>query len=458
MSDFSNFHLSDRSKIITKELPGPISRELLEEQSRLEGSIVSYPKSFPMAINRAKGAIIEDVDGNHLIDFFSSAGVVNLGHCNEEILEYTSQQQSRLIHALDYPTRLKLDVIKDILSCLPEDMADQYKVSFVGPTGADAVEAAVKLAKIKTGRDNIIAFRGGYHGMTTTALALTSNTRFRSKFKSLDANVHFIPYAYCYRCPVKKTPDTCHTDCVDYLGEVLENTFSGIVKPAAVILEPIQGEGGIVVPPPGYLEKIAQVAKENDVLTIFDEVQAGFFRSGRFLSFLHSDARPDIITMSKGLGGVGFPIAAILYKKEIEAWSTGDHVGTFRGNQVSLAGAKGAFDFVRKHNLIAHIDNISILLNGKLKALQDEFEVIGDIRGKGLMIGVEIVDDRQTKKPAPQTAKRIRDNCFQRGLIIELGGYHDNVLRLLPPLIITPDILTDAVNILHNSLKAIYEN
>ncbi|MFY0256433.1 aspartate aminotransferase family protein [Chitinophaga sp. 30R24] len=452
MHKFALFHLCERPKILIDHIPGKQSRRLLDLQQEIEGSIVSYPRNIPIAIKRAKGAIIEDVDGNCFIDFFAGAGVLNLGHSNEEVLSYVETQQKELIHALDFPTENKLSAIQKVLAHLPEALRDQYKVSFVGPTGSDAVEAAIKLAKIKTGRDTVIAFTGGYHGMSATALALTSDVGFRQGISSLVSNIHFVPYPYCYRCVFKKQPDSCAMDCLEYLKMVLEDGHSGVPKPAAIILEPIQGEGGNIKPKAGYLEALVRLAHKHEVLVIFDEIQCGFFRSGEFLAFMHGDAAPDIITVSKGLGGVGFPVAGIIYRRDIEAWGPGAHIGTFRGNQVSLAAANGAFDFADKYNLAEHTLEMSDYLFAGLRTLQQEFPVIGEVRGQGLMIGLEFVKDRISREPDPQGVKEFRNHCLQRGLIFEVGGHYNNVVRLVPPLIITPAIIDAALEIMGASL------
>lgn len=454
MTDFSKFHLSETPLIVTSEIPGEQSRKLLKLQKEIEGSVVSYPRSMPIAINRAKGAIIEDVDGNRFIDFFAGAGVLNLGHCNEEVLEYVTEQQQKLVHALDFPTENKLSAIEKILSSLPKDALGKYKVSFGGPTGSDAVEAAVKLAKIKTGRDGIVAFTGGYHGMTSGAVALTSNVGFRNNLSSYMPNVHYVNYSYCYRCPLKQNATTCKMECTEVLRNMLENEHSGVLKPAAIIIEPIQGEGGNIVPKAGYLQELIKIAHKNDVLVIFDEIQSGFFRSGEFLACMNANAMPDIITISKGLGGVGFPISGLIYKKDVEAWGPAAHIGTFRGNQVSLAAANGAFDFVNRHDVRKHTVAIGKYLMNRLEELTEFTPYIGDIRGQGLMIGIEFVKDVTTKEPNAAFVKKLRNECFQRGLIFEVGGHFDNVIRFVPPLIITEKIVDAAIDIMKDALLA----
>jgi len=454
---FENYHLANNASIITSEIPGKESKRLLALQQELEGSIVSYPVGLPIAIKKAKGAIIEDVDGNRFIDFFSGAGVLNVGHCNPDVLRRVSAQQEDLIHMLDFPTENKINFIQKILSYLPEAVRKDYKVSFCGPTGSDAVEAAVKLAKHKTGRSSIVSFYGSYHGMTSGALALTSNIRFRENMSSLMPGVHFIPYSYCYRCNYNKAAKSCQFDCSDHLAAILENQHSGIPKPAAVILEPIQGEGGTIVPKDGYLDRIIEIAHRNDVLVIFDEVQCGFFRTGKFIESLNINTMPDIITMSKGLGGIGFPISAIIYKKSIESWGPGDHIGTFRGNQVSIAAGTAALDFVADNDIENHTVSMGAYLMTLLNDLASENPYIGDVRGKGLFIGIEYVMDKRSKKPFPEMVKQLKKKCFENGLLFETGGHFNNVIRFLPPLIINKEIIDNAMQIFKNANEYLVE-
>ena len=446
MSRFDKFHLSSNVMIKPGGIPGDKSKKLLDLQKEIEGNVVSYPKGLPCAFKRAKGAIVEDVDGNQLIDFFSGCGVLNVGHCNAEVLASVREQEENLIHALDFPTENKLVFISKLLENLPTNWQKKFKVSFGGPTGSDAVEAAIKLAKQKTGRETIIAFQGSYHGMTSGALAVTSNISKRNT-GSLVPNVHFIPYSYCYRCPFNKDQTNCNLDCANYLEMLLNNPNGGVNKPAAIILEPIQGEGGTIVPKEGFLKNILTIAKANDVIVIFDEIQSGFFRTGHYLSYLDDELMPDIITLSKGIGGVGFPLSAVLYKKEVEAWESGDHIGTFRANQVSIAAGSSAFDFIQKYNVPENVKKLGEYLMEKLKTLEKELPVIGEVRGVGLFIGIEYVKNKSSKIPYPEFVNELKKRCFENGLMFEVGGHFDNVVRFIPTLIITKEIVDNAFRI-----------
>ncbi|MEL7002735.1 MAG: aminotransferase class III-fold pyridoxal phosphate-dependent enzyme, partial [Bacteroidota bacterium] len=267
MKDFKEYHLGFEAKIVSPEVPGEKSRALLSLQEEVESSVISYPKSMPMAIKRAKGAIVEDVDGNRYIDFFAGCGVLNVGHCNQDVLSSVFKQQKDLIHALDFPTENKMRLINNILSELPAEYRNDYKVGFTSPSGSDAVEAAIKLAKHYTGRSGVLAFQGSYHGMGSGSLAVTSDLSHKSGISSLMPEVNFVPYSYCYRCSFGKNGENCQFECVNYLENLLENPHSGLPKPAAILLEPVQCEGGNIVPKKGYLKRIIELAKKHAVVT-----------------------------------------------------------------------------------------------------------------------------------------------------------------------------------------------
>ncbi len=429
--------------------PGPKSKEFLEYQFSHEGSAVSYPKGMPMAVRYASGATVEDVDGNKYIDFFGGAGVMNVGHSNPEVIEAASSQIVNLTHSLDFPNPARRSMVGILHSLLP---AELNKVFFGGPTGSDAVEAAMKLAKYNTGRYPMIAFEGSYHGMSAGALSLSSGLGFKEDFLPMLPEVHFIPYAYCYRCPFGKEPETCNLDCAQYLEHILEDPHSGVGKPAAVIIEAIQGEGGSIVPPEKFIPKIREICNKHEILMIIDEIQAGLCRTGKMFAFEHSKVLPDIITLSKGLGGVGFPISCIAYKEGLDTWPAGKHIGTFRGNVVAYAAGSAALNFMVENNLAEHALNLGGLMLSWLKEIEKDSKIIGEARGKGLMLGVELVRDKETKEPAPELASMVRSYCHRNGLLIEIGGHYFNVARFLPPLVITEELAMKGVEIFRDAV------
>jgi diaminobutyrate-2-oxoglutarate transaminase len=417
--------------------PGPRSEEFLRSQASHEGGVVSYPHGVPMAIRRAKGATVEDVDGNVYIDFFAGAGVMNVGHANPGVVQAVVDQVGELTHSLDFPNPARQRLVEVLGRLLPPALS---RVSFGGPTGSDAVESAVKLAKFNTKRHSLIAFEGSYHGMTAGALSLTSGRDFREPFLPLLPEVHFVPYAYCYRCPFRKTPDRCDLECAQYLEHVIEDPHSGVATPAAVIVEPIQGEGGSIVPDERFVPAIRKICDRHGIVMIADEVQAGFCRTGKMFSFEHTGTVPDVAVMSKALGGIGLPISGIAYTEHLNTWPAGAHIGTFRGNVLAYAAGAAALDFMVATKLADHALTLGERLLSLLKPLERDSEIIGEVRGKGLMLGVELVLDRGTKAPAPELAQRVRTACHRRGLLIEIGGHYDNVARFLPPLVITEEL------------------
>lgn len=449
--DFRALSFPD-APLITTEPPGPRSKEYLRSQSSHEGGVVSYPHGVPMAIQRAKGATVEDVDGNVYIDFFAGAGVMNVGHANPVVVQAVVDQVGELTHSLDFPNPARRRLIDVLGALLPAALT---RVSFGGPTGSDAVESALKLAKYNTKRHPLIAFEGSYHGMTAGALSLTSGRDFREPFLPLLPEVHFVPYAYCYRCPFKKTPERCDLECAQYLEHVIEDPHSGVAPPAAVIVEPIQGEGGSIVPPERFVPAIRKICDTHGIVMIADEVQAGFCRTGKMFSFEHSGTVPDIAVMSKALGGIGLPISGIAYTEKLNTWPAGAHIGTFRGNVLAYAAGAAALDFMVGTRLAEHSLMLGERMLSLLKTLEQDSEIVGEVRGKGLMLGIEFVRDRSTKEPAPDLAQKVRTACHRRGLLIEIGGHYDNVARFLPPLVLTEDLARRGVDVFADAVREV---
>jgi diaminobutyrate-2-oxoglutarate transaminase len=447
---FEQMHFAP-APAIAGEVPGPRSREMLAEQDELESSARSYPRSVPVAIEAGRGATMRDVDGNTFIDFFGGAGVLNAGHNLPAAVKAAAEQQQKLVHALDFPTTPKLRLMHKLKSLLPGRLRESARFHFGGPTGSDAIEAALKLTRAHTGREAVIAFQGSYHGMTTGALSVTSDVGFGG---SASSPVQFMPYPYCYRCPLGLKPDSCELACARLLDTTLEDPHSGVPQPAAVLIEPIQGEGGTIVPPDGYLAEVRRITRKHDVPLVCDEIQTGFARTGKMFACEHDGVTPDVITLSKALGGIGYPISCIAYDVALDDWKPGAHIGTFRGHQVAMAAGLAAIEFMQEVDLPAHAAQLGELTLGLLRDAQETLPSVGDVRGRGLMIGIELVKDRDTKEPWPEMATRIRTECFQRGVIIEVGGHFGNVARFLPPLVISRELLLTGVEIFVESVRA----
>ncbi|HEU0251338.1 MAG TPA: aspartate aminotransferase family protein [Solirubrobacteraceae bacterium] len=436
---------------IKGEVPGPRSRAMLEEQDELESSARSYPRSVPIAIEEGRGATMRDADGNTFIDFFGGAGVLNIGHSHPAALAAAREQEGKLVHALDFPTTPKLRLMRKLRELLPGRLGQSGRFHFGGPTGSDAIESALKLSRAHTGREAVIAFQGSYHGMTKEALSLTSDTSFGGP---VTTPVHFMPYPYCYRCPLGLKPDSCETACAKLLETTLSDPHAGVPTPAAVLIEPVQGEGGTIVPPKGYLSEIRRITHEHDVPLICDEIQTGFGRTGKMFACEHDGVTPDAMTLSKALGGIGYPLSCVAYDRELDTWTKGAHIGTFRGHQVAMAAGTAAIEFMQEVDLAAHAEALGELTLDLLREAQHTLAAVGDVRGQGLMIGIEMVRDRETKEPWGEMATRVRSECFKRGVVIEVGGHFGNVARFLPPLVITRELMLTGVEIFVESVRA----
>jgi diaminobutyrate-2-oxoglutarate transaminase len=441
---FAELSISDAPHIKVTP-PGPKSKEILDYQNAHESSVVSYPKGMPMALKRGRGATLEDVDGNVYIDMFGGAGVMALGHAHPEVLRAAHAQIDDVTHSLDIPTETRQKMVEVLQKVLPKELS---RVFFGGPTGSDAVEQALKLAKFNTGLNGIIAFEGAYHGMTGASLALTTDSGHRDGIGQLVPGVQFLPFPYTYRNPFGCPDERVDLQAADNLERVLDDSHSGYSKPAAVILESVQGEGGTIIPSPRFLKRVRQICDERDIIMICDEIQAGLGRTGRMFAFEHAGIVPDIVTMSKALGGIGFPISAIAYREKLNTWPAGKTIGTFRGNMIAFAAGAAALQWMLDKKVPEHAAALGEKCMVKLKELEKRSSIVGESRGIGLMMAIEMVRDKKSKTPAPDFAKMVRTYGHRRGVMIEVGGHYNNVARLLPPLVITEDLAMKGIEIL----------
>lgn len=424
--------------------PGPLSKVFLDTQEHLESNARTYPRRLPIAVKRAQGCYIEDVDGNVYLDFLSGAGVLALGHNHPELMAAAADQLGVLVHGLDLPTPVKDEFTRRQLAMLPESMRSAMKLHFCGPTGANAVEAAIKLAKISTGRGGIVSFQGGFHGSTTGAMAVTGNVAAKERVPDGMPGVHFFPYSYCLRCPLGLRRHDCAVNCITYLERSLADSHSGMARPAAVIMELVQGEGGTVVAEPEFVARVREVTSAHDVLLIIDEVQTGCGRTGTWFAFEQYGIEPDIVVASKGLSGIGLPVAILLYDRRLDTWPPGAHIGTFRGNQLAFATGVAALDVIERDQVLANVTRQGELLGRLLADLAARSPWIAQVRGLGLIWGVELAHPG-TGQPATALASAVQQAALRNGLILEVGGRDDCVLRLLPPLTAGSDQITAAV-------------
>lgn len=411
------------------------NKHFLDRQDAMESNVRSYPRKLPFAYEKAEGCWVTDVEGNKYLDFLAGAGTLALGHNHPVLMQAIRDvlDSGLPLHTLDLTTPLKDAFTEELLSFFPKD---EYILQFTGPSGADANEAAIKLAKTYTGRGNVIAFSGGFHGMTHGALSLTGNLSAKNAVQNLMPGVQFLPYPHEYRCPFGIGGEAGAKAVEHYFEHFIEDVESGVVKPAAVILEAIQGEGGVVPAPISFLQKVREVTKKHGILMIVDEVQAGFCRSGKMFAFEHAGIQPDIVVMSKAVGG-SLPLAVLAIKKEFDAWQPAGHTGTFRGNQLAMATGYVSLKIMRNENLAQNAKERGEYLTNALRELSKEYPCIGNVRGKGLMMGIDIVDERQAKDATgayPQDgelAAAIQKACFNNKLLLERGGRGGNVVRVL---------------------------
>ncbi|WP_410592722.1 diaminobutyrate--2-oxoglutarate transaminase family protein [Amycolatopsis sp. lyj-23] len=429
-------------------LPGPRSAEFLEHQRRWESNARVYPRHLPIALAEGTGCHVRDVDGNVFIDFLSGAGVLALGHNHPEVVRAAAAQLETLTHGLDFPTPAKRAFLDAQLSMLPEGLRPRMKVHFCGPGGANAVDAALKLCKTATGRGDVVAFQGGFHGASHAAMALTGLVAQKQPVPNGVPGVHFFPYSHCARCPVGLAPDTCDVNCAGFLERALRDPNGGVPRPAAVVLELVQGEGGVIPARPEFVHRVRQLTRELDVPLVVDEVQTGCGRTGTWFAFEQYGIEPDVIVASKALSGVGLPVAVIFYDQRLDVWAPGAHTGTFRGNQAAFAAGAETVRIMRRDDVLANVRRRGEQL-GELLAVLRNRPWVRDIRGRGLMWGIELADP-----DAGDRARKVQAHALHHGLIVELGGRDDTVVRLMPPLTITEPVLRTAARILLAAIEA----
>lgn len=405
----------------------------------------------PIVINRANGVMYYDEDGTSYIDCFSGISVVNAGHGNKEVANAAKEQIDKLVHCCSYIYHVK--PVADLAEKLAQITPGRLKKSFFGNSGAEAIEGAMRLAKQFTKRNEMIALNGSFHGRSLATLSLTGNYARKRGGGPYLPGVAFTPSPYCYRCQFnQKGPESCNMLCAQYLEEVLRCSTSENV--AFFIAEPVMGEGGIIAPPKEFFKVIKDILEHHGILFMVDEVQSGFCRTGIMFAIDHYGIEPDIMTMAKGIAN-GFPLSCFIARDEVAAaFRVGDHLSTFGGNPVSCAASLASINFLENNNIAESTAKKGEILKESLGKINPKNVAIGEIRGLGLMVGMEIVKDLESKEPASAEAAKIRAACREKGLLVGLGGGFGNVLRIQPSLVITEEELTKAVNIVKEVMEA----
>jgi 4-aminobutyrate aminotransferase/(S)-3-amino-2-methylpropionate transaminase len=431
------------------ELPGPLSRALF---ARREAAVPRGPyNACSIFVKEGRGASVTDVDGNRLLDFAGGIGCLNVGHANEEVVKAASAQLARMTHGCFHVTPYEgyISLAERLNALAPGAFA---KKTIFANSGAEAVENAVKIARAATGRPAVLAFEDGFHGRTLLAMSLTSKVHpYKAGFGPFAPEIYRSPYAYCYRCSYHLTHPSCALACVDALEDVFKR-YVAAEQVAAVIVEPVLGEGGFVVPPPDYLPRLRALTEKHGILLIADEVQTGFGRTGRLFALEHSGVVPDILVTAKSLAG-GLPLSAITGRAEVmDAPGVGGLGGTFGGNPVALAAAHAVLDQMADGRLFARAEAIGAVVSKRAAGWKERFPLVGDVRGLGAMWAIELVKDRKTKAPAKDETAALSKRGYERGLVTITAGTYGNVIRTLMPLVITDAELREGLDVLEACL------
>jgi len=428
-------------------LPGPRAAALIERDAAVISP--SYTRCYPLVAARGEGAMIEDVDGNRFLDFNAGIAVCSTGHCHPKVVEAIEEQSKRLIHmsGTDFYYENMVELAEKLAALAPG--AGPHRVYF-GNSGTEATEAAMKLARYHTGRDKFIAFTGAFHGRTMGALSLTGSKVVQRKgFGPLVPGVYHAQFPDPYRRPEGMTADDHARASVRFIEDELFRTIVPAEEVAGIMVEPIQGEGGYLIPPRTFLEELRRLADRHGILLIFDEVQCGMGRTGKMWAAEHFGVAPDIFTTAKGIAS-GLPLSAMIARADVMDWGPGAHASTFGGNPVAVAAALATIDLLEKE-LIANAAQIGAHLLDRMRTWPARFPQVGDVRGLGLMIGFELVRDQSTKERAPELRDRIQEMAFERGLLVLGAGR--NTIRLCPPLVITRDQADFALDTLEATLE-----
>lgn len=430
-------------------LPGPKAKALIER----DGKVVSpsYTRDYPFVIARGEGATVEDVDGNVFLDCAAGIAVNSTGHSHPTVVAAIVDQAQKFLHmsGTDFYYEPQVRLGEELADTAP--MSGQVR-TFYANSGTEANEAAIKLARYHTKRYGILGFLGSFHGRTMGSLSLTSSRAIQRRgFGPMQGGTFHAPYANCYRCPVGLTPDRCGAECLEFLEEQILVHLISPDDVAAVLVEPIQGEGGYVVPARAFHERLRALTKQHGMLLMVDEVQSGMGRTGKMWAIEHFGVEPDVVTAAKGIAS-GLPLGVTLAKADVMAWPPGAHASTFGGNPVSCAAAIATIGLLRE-SLVKNAAEVGEHLLAGLRALKDKHPIIGDVRGKGLMVGVELVRDRVTKERATTERNAVVDEAFHRGMLILGAGR--NAIRFSPPLVLSKSQADTAIRIFDESLTAV---
>ena len=438
-----------KSPVIKTDLPGPRARKLIGLDQKYVSP--SYTRVYPLVVEKAEGLWVHDVDGNLFLDFTAGIAVCTTGHCHPQVIEAIKAQAELLLHmsGTDFYYSPQILLAEKLATLAP---GSRDKRVYFGNSGAEAVEAAFKLARWHTQRELNIAFFGAFHGRTMGALSLTASKAIQKRhYNPLVPGITHIPYAYCYRCPYNLCYPECELGCVRWIEETLFRTTLPPEEVAAIILEPVQGEGGYIVPPPEFHKELYKIARKYDILYVVDEVQSGMGRTGKMFAMEHFGVVPDMMALAKGIAS-GMPLGALVADAEIMDWEAGSHASTFGGNPLSCQAALKTIELIEEELMVNAATQGERLIKG-LRKLQETYECMGDVRGLGLMVGVEFVKDRETKIPAGKWRNEIVKNAFHQGLL--LLGCGENSIRFCPALTVTAEEIDECLSIVDDVVSKV---
>jgi 4-aminobutyrate aminotransferase len=419
----------------------------LEISQRFEPACMNW--QAPVVWDHGQGAEVWDVDGKHYFDWTSGVLVTNVGHAHPRLAEAIGNQAKRLLNTFDFPTAERLALAQKLVEKTPPHLD---KVIFM-TTGAEAMDASLRIARKYTRNFEIVAFWGGFHGRSFGPMSVTGLSKIKRHFGPMLPGTILAPYPYCYRCPFDKAYPECDLSCLDFLDKVVDTESAGYL--AGVIVEPYQGTAGFVFPPRGYLKKLEEWAKKRGVVFILDEVQSSYGRTGKMWALEHENLKPDVLCLGKGIGS-GAPISAVISTGEIfSALGMGEMSSTMGGNPLCCAAALAVLAIMDEERLVKKAAENGELLRGRLLELQNKFAFIGDVRGMGLVYGIEFVKNRETKEPAADLARDIVLRCVANGLMCGKLGLYGNVMRVAPPLVITPAQIESSTAILEKVLEGV---
>ncbi|MHB1907976.1 MAG: acetyl ornithine aminotransferase family protein [Nitrososphaerales archaeon] len=434
--------------------PGPKAKKIVEKTKELLSP--SIARFYPLVIDHAHDCLVTDVDGNQYIDFNGGIAVLGVGSTNDKVVKAATEQLKKFTHYsyTDFYYENIDTLAQKLVAIFPKDpKKKETKQVYYGNSGTEANESAIKLARYATKRPRILAYTGAFHGRTMGTMSLTASKPTQVKgFSPLLGGVEHVPYPYCYRCPLKAEYPKCGFACIDYIQE---NYFDKYVPPeevGAFFIEPIQGEGGYVVPPEDYFKELFKRFKQYGILFVDDEVQSGMGRTGKWFAIEHFGVVPDMITMAKALAG-GLPIGALIARSDLMTWAPGSHASTFGGNPVSAAAALAVFSEIEERDLMGNARKQGEYMMRIFNEWKEKYEIIGDVRGKGLMIGIEIVKDKKSKKFAPEETAKITDIAWKKGVLLITCGR--STLRIAPPLTITRELVDEALEVIEAAVAQV---